>query len=58
MACPGCGAEWECEVNHKKVKLNLPRAPLPRQKGGAHRVATKQLLRKVKHRKRQQQEEL
>lgn len=31
-------------------KLNLPRALLPRQTGGVHRVKTKVLARKAKHR--------
>lgn len=35
----------------------LPRAPLPRQKGGAHRVKTKVGPRKAKHKGRQRREE-
>lgn len=35
----------------KKKKLNLPRAPLPKQTGGAHRDRTKEPARKAKHKK-------
>lgn len=31
----------------------LPRAPLPKQTGGAHRVKTKVLARKAKHKKKE-----
>lgn len=36
----------------KKRKLRLPRAPLPRQTGGAHRTRRNEIDRKVKHRAR------
>jgi hypothetical protein len=32
-------------------KPRLPRAPLPKQTGGAHKLKTKQLPRKQKHKK-------
>lgn len=35
----------------KRSKPRLPRAPLPRQTGGAHKVKTKVLHRKRKHKK-------
>lgn len=35
----------------KRKKLNLPRVPLPRQRGGSHKVKTKVLDRKRKHKK-------
>jgi hypothetical protein len=33
------------------VKQKLPRAPLPRKTGGAHRTRWKELPRKAKHKK-------
>lgn len=36
-----------------KPKPKLPRVALPRQTGGAHRVETRRLPRKVKHKKRE-----
>jgi hypothetical protein len=32
-----------------KKNLNLPRVPLPKQLGGAHKDRTKVLFRKAKH---------
>ena len=36
----------------KAGKLKLPRAPLPKQTGGAHEDKSKRLFRKEKHKKR------
>ncbi len=36
----------------KKTKLKLPRVPLIQKTGGAHRVQTKVLARKAKHKSR------
>lgn len=33
-------------------KPKLPRAPLPKQTGGAHKVKTRTIPRKAKHKKR------
>ena len=38
-------------------KPRLPRAPLPRQTGGAHEGKTKRPVRKQKHRKRAGEED-
>ena len=35
-----------------KGKPRLPRAPLPKQTGGAHEDKSKRLFRKVKHKKK------
>jgi hypothetical protein len=35
----------------KKAKPKLPRAPLPKQTGGAHEDKSKRLFRKEKHKK-------
>jgi hypothetical protein len=35
-----------------KAKPRLPRAPLPKQTGGAHEDKSKRLFRKVKHKKK------
>jgi hypothetical protein len=37
----------------KQTKPKLPRAALPRQTGGVHRVKTKALPRKAKHKKKE-----
>lgn len=39
-------------MTRMNVKPKLPRAPLPKQTGGAHRLKTKVLDRKAKHKKR------
>ena len=44
------GKQLRCATGSKK-KLNLPRAPLPKQIGGVHKVKTKIKLRKAKHKK-------
>lgn len=36
------------------MKPKLPRAPLPRQTGGAHRTRRNELPRKAKHKGRQE----
>jgi len=36
------------------MKRKLPRAPLPRQTGGPHKLKTKILFRKAKHKKREE----
>jgi hypothetical protein len=36
-------------MTRKPKKLNLPRAPLPRQTGGAHRTRRNDPPRKAKH---------
>jgi hypothetical protein len=38
-------------------KPKLPRAPLPRQTGGAHEDKTKRPFRKQKHKKRESDED-
>jgi len=39
-----------------KPKPKLPRAPLPKQTGGAHEDKSKRLFRKDKHKKRWKEE--
>jgi hypothetical protein len=40
------------QLEHAYIQSSLPRAPLPRQTGGAHKVKTKVLPRKAKHKRR------
>jgi hypothetical protein len=56
--CPQCGKQYRskpCGPTHAAVyesrKRKLPRAPLPRQTGGAHRTRRKDPARKAKHKK-------
>ena len=43
------------EALREYIASTLPRAPLPRQTGGAHKVLTKVLPRKAKHKKREEE---
>jgi len=38
-----------------KAKLPLPRVPLPRQTGGAHKTRKRELARKRKHKGREEE---
>lgn len=40
---------WDWIMSRSRRRLKLPRAPLPKQKGGAHKLKTKVLDRKRKH---------
>lgn len=42
-------------MRKRKRKLNLPRAPLPKQVGGAHRVLKDVPYRKRKHKGREEE---
>jgi len=39
------------KVSVRRAKPKLPRAPLPKQTGGAHEDKSKRLFRKEKHKK-------
>jgi len=40
------------KATRRSAKPKLPRAPLPKQTGGAHEDKSKRLFRKVKHKKK------